>query len=167
MGVSPFSIVGDKPSLHPTTRVQDSISSLTARGEPSISTKDFNPPTIADREEKQAVQKLVTHDSSNPITLSAIGIGLLSLVTMLGVRVRRGLQPATVLASSSGLVLEARSARTENSNRVGWGQLSSLTSQDPNRNYSATALHAGAVAEKEEELEEEEDCAGLLSCAPA
>jgi len=60
-------------------------------------------PTIADREEKHTAQKLLTNDSSSPITLSAIGIGLLSLATMLGVRLWRGLQPATVLASSGGL----------------------------------------------------------------
>jgi len=104
-----------------------------ARGEPTISTKE------------QAVQKLVTTDSSNPITLSAIGIGLLSLATMLGVQLQRGSQPATVLASSAGdnvmemesndpnikcsaAVLETRPARKETSNRVGWGQLSSQNS---------------------------------------
>merc|ERR1719271_996721 len=74
-----------------------------ARGEPSISTNDLHPPTIAVREDKQAVQELVTNDSSKPITLSAIGVGLLSLATMLGIRLRRGLQPSTVLASSGGL----------------------------------------------------------------
>jgi len=113
--------------------------------------------TFTSRKEKEAVQKLLANDNSNSITLSAIGIGLLSLVTMLGIRLRRGLQPATILVTEmksqdpnincTAAVLEARSARTENSNRVGWGQLSS---QDPSRNYSATALHAGAVAEKEE-----------------
>ena len=40
MGVSPFTIVDDKPVLHPTIRVQDSIIFKAARGEPSISTKD-------------------------------------------------------------------------------------------------------------------------------
>merc|ERR1719174_1640132 len=59
----------------------------------------------ADREEKQAVQKLLVNDSNSPITLSAMGIGLLSLVTMLGVHLRRGLQPATIPASSAGLDL--------------------------------------------------------------
>merc|ERR1719353_1336364 len=105
--------------------------------------KAFNAPTITDREEKQAVQKLVTNDSSNSISLSAIGIGLLALATMLGVRLQRASQPATVLASSGGLghlgdnvmemkstepninysaaVVETRRARKEDSNRVGWG----------------------------------------------
>ena len=67
-----------------------------------VKLQDINPPTIADREERQDVQKLLTNDSSTRISLSAIGIGLLSLVTMLGVRLRRGLQPDTIIASSSG-----------------------------------------------------------------
>jgi ribosomal protein S21 len=99
----------------------------------------------------QVAQKLATNDSSNPITLSAIGIGLLSLATMLGVRLQRGLQPATIIASSGGLgplmlmntasalgdnlmemqlpaVPETRPAQQVKSNRVGWGQLSSQDS---------------------------------------
>jgi len=102
-------------------------------GAEALSTKDVNPPTIA--------------DSSNPITLSAIGIGLLSLATLLGVRLQRGLQPATIIASSGGLgplmpvntasalgdnvmemqlpaVPETRPAQQGQSNRVGWGQVS-------------------------------------------
>merc|ERR1719305_1929861 len=74
-----------------------------ARGETSIINKDFDPPKIASREEKQAAQKLLANNNNSPISLSAIGIGLLSLVTMLVVRLRRGLQPATILASSGGL----------------------------------------------------------------
>merc|ERR1719407_247961 len=45
-------------------------------------------------------------DSNNnisPISLTAIGIGMLSIVTMLVVRLQRGLQPATIFASSGGL----------------------------------------------------------------
>jgi len=107
-----------------------------ARGEPSISTKDLNPPTIADREEMQAVKKVVTNGSSNPITLSAIGIGLLSLATMLGVRLHRGLQPATVLASSGGLgplmPMNTASALDD--------KVMEMQSQDPNINGSAAVL---------------------------
>jgi len=148
-----------------------------ARREPSISTKDLElldevdvavpsldaawlgpEPGVSDTEEKQAVQKVVTNDS-NPISFSAVGIGLLSLATMLAVRLQRGLQPATVPASSGGLgpvmpintasalgdnvmelksqdpnindsasVLESRPEHKVNSNRVGWGQLSSQSS---------------------------------------
>jgi large subunit ribosomal protein L9 len=103
--------------------------------------KDFNSPAIADRQEMQALQEPVTIGSSSPITLSAIGIGLLSLAMMLGLRLRRGLQPATALATSGGLgplipantasaaVLETTAALNVKTDRVGWGQLSSHTSQ--------------------------------------
>merc|ERR1719331_2504712 len=64
-----FAIVDDKPVLHPTEQGQDSMAFMPARGETSISNMDF---------------------SNNPISESAIGIGLLSLVTMLVVRLRRG-----------------------------------------------------------------------------
>ena len=40
LGVSPFTIVDDKPVLHPTTQVQDSMAFTAAKGEPSISSKD-------------------------------------------------------------------------------------------------------------------------------
>merc|ERR1719327_2239330 len=119
--------------------------------------QDFHPPTIADREEKQAVQKLVTNDSSNPITMSAIGIGLLSTVTMLGVRLQRRLQPATVLASSGGLgplmpmntasalgdnVMEMKSQDPHkvNSSRAGWGQLSSQNSHPLTNCYAGEQI---------------------------
>ena len=71
---------------------QGFLSKYVPRGETSISNKDFDPPKIANRDV-----------SNNSISLSAIGIGLLSLVTMLVVRLRRGLQPATIFASSGGL----------------------------------------------------------------
>merc|ERR1719460_1138521 len=128
-----------------------------ATGEQSGRAKDFNLPTIADKEEKQAVQRLVTNGSSNSITLSAIGIGLLSLATMFGIRLRRGLQPATVLASSGGLgpgmpmnnasalgdnAMEMKTQdpmHNSNSSRVGWGQLSSQNS------HPLTVCSAGVV----------------------
>jgi acetyl esterase/lipase len=136
MGVRPFTIVNDKPVPHPTAQVEDSMAFTTAREEPSISTEDFNPPTIADREEKQAVQKLVTNDSSNPMTLSAIGIGLLSLAMMLGVRLRRGLQPASILASSGGL----GPVRPINTASDLGDYVMEMKSQDPNINFSAAML---------------------------
>merc|ERR1719247_3937286 len=121
-GASPSIIVDDKPLHHPSAQMQDL-------------------PKVADREEKQAVQKLLANGGNNPIQLCAIGLGLLSLVTMLGVHLRRRLQPATVLASSGGLALDmplsTASALGDNvmemkrqdshklsSSKVGWGQLS-------------------------------------------
>jgi len=109
----------------------------------------------SDIEEKQAVQKLFGDYSMSPISLSAIGIGLLSLVMMLGVRLRRELQPAAILANSAGLgpdmPLNTSSALGENAMemksqdahvkcsaaRVGWGQLSSQNS------HSLTPCYAG------------------------
>jgi len=81
--------------------------------------------------------------SMHPISLSAIAIGLLSLVTILGVRLRKGLQPVTIPASSAGFdlpmntssalgdnVMEMRSQdpNVNDEARVGWGQLSSQNS---------------------------------------
>jgi len=111
--------------------------SVTAsREEATISTKDFNPPIVADRTEKQAVQKVLSNDSSNPIALSVIGMGLLSLVTMLVVRLRKGLQPATIPASNGGLALDtpmnAASAFGEH--------VMEMKTQDPDINHSTAAF---------------------------
>jgi hypothetical protein len=66
------SVIDDKPALHQAPQMQDSYAFTSA--------------------------KEVANGSNTPITLSAIGVGLLALVTMLGVRMRRGMQPAAVLA---------------------------------------------------------------------
>jgi trigger factor len=107
-----------------------------ALSEHKISTKDFNPPTMVYREENRAVQKLLPADSSHPILLSAIGIGLLSLATMLGVRLRRGLQPASDLASSGGLgpLIPINTASVLGDNFM------EMKTQDPNINKSAAEL---------------------------
>jgi hypothetical protein len=63
-------VIDDKPALHPAPQKQ----------------------------EEKAAEKLLANSSNTPITLSAIGVGLLALVAMVGARIRRGLQPATVLA---------------------------------------------------------------------
>jgi len=102
MGANPYTIVNDKPA-HQTAQVQDSMPLTLARAESSISTKDFDSSKIADKEENQVLQKLLANDSYKPMTLSLIGLGLLSFVMMLGVRMRRHLQPAIVLASSGRL----------------------------------------------------------------
>jgi len=67
---SQLTIADDKPVLHPTTQGQD-----------------FDLP------------KTAANGNNTPITLSAIGVGLLALATMLGVRIVRGSRPATILAS--------------------------------------------------------------------
>jgi len=84
---------------------------------------------------------MAADDSSSPITLSAIGIGLLSLATMLGIRLRvAASQSATISASSAALdlpmntssalgdtVMEMKSQdpNVQDAASVGWGQLSS------------------------------------------
>jgi hypothetical protein len=52
-------------------------------------TKDFDLP------------KTAANGNNTHMTLSAIGVGLLALATMLGVRIVRGLRPATILASGA------------------------------------------------------------------
>merc|ERR1719311_1106489 len=60
--------------------------------------------TQHEKDEENAMQKMLAKgNSKTPISLSAIAVGLLSLVAMLGVRIQRGLQPASNLASSGGL----------------------------------------------------------------
>jgi CspA family cold shock protein len=56
----------------------------------------------ATMEEDRAVQKVFANDNSMPIGMSAIGVSLLTLAAMLGVRMRRGLQQATAFASTGG-----------------------------------------------------------------
>jgi hypothetical protein len=81
---SQFTIADDKPVLHPTTQGQD-----------------FDLPKTAGNEEEKAAQKLLANGNNTHMTLSAIGVGLLALATMLGVRIVRGLRPATILASGA------------------------------------------------------------------
>merc|ERR1711904_117998 len=92
-----------------------------------------------DFEEEKAVQKIVANDSNMSISLAVIGIGLLSLVTMFGVRMQRGLQSASVLGSDMSLAmapapgdnfleLESQGSASQNSRSVGWGQMSSQNS---------------------------------------
>merc|ERR1719407_324192 len=92
-----------------------------------------------DFEEEKAVQKIVANDSNMPISLAVIGIGLLSLATMFGVRMRRGLQSASVLGSDmsvamapasgdNSLELEKQGSASQNSRSAGWGQMSSQNS---------------------------------------
>jgi nitrite reductase/ring-hydroxylating ferredoxin subunit len=79
---------------------------------------------IDDKPNHQPKPEINTKDDSNMhVTLSAIGVGLLALVTMLGASMRRGLQPATILAGNN--MMEMRSQGPG----VGWGQQSSLNSR--------------------------------------
>jgi ketosteroid isomerase-like protein len=98
-----FTSLRDKP-VHPTEQAHKSTGFMATRVESLMSTKDVDLPKVANKEsEKNAVQKLFANGNNTPIKLSAIGVGLLTLVAMLGVSIRRAMQPATVLASSSPL----------------------------------------------------------------
>jgi len=91
---------------------------------PSIDTKDFDLPKIADREEKKAVQKLAAAGSNGHLGLHAMFASLLWLGAMLGARTQgRRFQPA------DDKVLEMKSCQQGDSSRVGWGQLSSQHSE--------------------------------------
>jgi len=92
----------------------------------------------AGMEEEKAAQKVFTNDSS--MGLPAIGVGLLALVTILGARLWRGLQPAAILAGND--MTEMRSQGPG----VGWGQQSSLNSR-PLTSCYATPPSGPATAE--------------------
>jgi len=77
-------------AYHVTPAVDSRISSRT----------DSEIQKMADKEEDKDVQKLLNSESNMPIGLSAIGFALLSLAAVVGVRMRRGMQPA--IASSGG-----------------------------------------------------------------
>merc|ERR1719506_3489307 len=82
-----WTVVDDKPALHPAPQMQDSFAFTSAK------------------EEEKAAAKLLAHGSNTPITLSAIGVGLLALVMMLAARIQRGLRPATV---SAGMEMQSQ-----------------------------------------------------------
>merc|ERR1719271_400504 len=128
--------VNEKPVLHQTAHVQDSMPLISARAGSSISTKDFDPAKIADKEKNQVVQKLLANDSYKPITWSAIGVGLFSLVTMLGVHMRGRSQPATALASNGGLGL----AIPINTASALGGNIMEMKSQGSSVNSGAEAI---------------------------
>jgi len=94
--------------------------------------------TVFDKEEEQAAQNLFAKDSSMPIGLSAIGVSLLTLAAMLGVRMRRGMQQATTFASSESdmsIALATRgqedgyASRRDNFKSHGWLQHASQNSR--------------------------------------
>merc|ERR1719271_2239539 len=58
---------------------------------------------IADKEEDKDVQKLLNSESNMPVGLSAIGFALLSLAAVVGVRMRRGMQPAIAISGGHGI----------------------------------------------------------------
>merc|ERR1719375_2120911 len=68
-GISASSMVDKQVHAAPA---QDSMAFTSARMEPQIDTKRFEPPEIPDKEELKAAQKLLANDSSMPLGLSAL-----------------------------------------------------------------------------------------------
>jgi len=89
---------------------------------------------------ERAAQKLLANDSS-PIGLSVIGVSLLTLAAMLGVRIRRGLQHESDMSvalapSSADGILELK-AQQSTIRSFGWSQLSSEDSCSMTLCYAA------------------------------
>jgi len=97
---------------------------------PLANTKDFEPSTIIDKEEQRAAEKMLAHDSSRSISISAIGVMVLTLVTLFGIRVRRELDkvviftpaPASAPASDSNALEMKASQPSISVEKLGWDQ---------------------------------------------
>jgi len=114
---------------------------------PSISTKDVNLPRVVDKEEGKAVQKMLASHNGTPMSLYAIGVVLLTFVTMLGARMRRGVQPANILAPGLGAnLMEMKSQPSGIGSPLGFDPLDLRegTSQSP-----GSKAHAGNFREAE------------------
>jgi cytochrome P450 len=161
---------------------QDSMSLSSTREEPLIDTKDFDLQKIAGKREENAMQELLSNDNSRPITLSAIGIGFLTMVAMLVIRIRNRMQPATVLASSAAFesdmsmnlvpglddnimemksqvsningeaALDSRTQTKKKSSRGGLGQLASRDSLPLTVCYATATEQDEATAAKNESM---------------
>merc|ERR1719247_997205 len=77
-------------------------------------------PKIADKEEEKALQKLLGNDNNMTSGLAAVGVALLTLVAMLGFRIRkrRAMRQATASLSSgvqvSDMSMPIAAASTDN-----------------------------------------------------
>jgi len=97
---------------------------------PLANTKDFEPSTIIEKEEQRAAEKMLAHDSSRSISISAIGVMVLTLVTLFGIRVRRELDkvviftpaPASAPASDSNALEMKASQPSFSVEKLGWDQ---------------------------------------------
>jgi len=114
---------------------------------------------IVDKEAERAMQKVLANDNSLPIGMSAIGVSLLTLAAMLGVRMRRGHQQATAFASryghesdmsialapdAAGNILELKTQESIVRDQVGWSQQSSENSRPPTFCYATPSSEAGS-----------------------
>jgi len=95
---------------------------------PAVSNvKEFQSSKIAAREEEKSAQTVFANDSSMPITLPAIGVGLLALVTMIVTHMRRG-ATSVIAPGLNDNFMEMQSQGTAR-REVGWGQMSSQNSR--------------------------------------
>merc|ERR1719353_780493 len=130
-----------------------------AREEPKINTKRFEPSEIVDKKESKAAQTLLANDSGMPLGLSAIGVSLLMLAAMLGIRIRRGSQQATTFDNGGGHesemsgalaptsadgILELKTQQSTNKN-FGWSQQSSKDSRPMTLCYATESSDESAI----------------------
>merc|ERR1719353_378077 len=96
---SSFTTHSDK-HVHAVAHIQDTMDLTSARGGALRTSRDSDIQKTADNEEEEDVHKLFTNEDNKVIRLFAMGVAFLSCAAMVGVRMRRGMQPAIALASS-------------------------------------------------------------------
>merc|ERR1719375_800909 len=106
---------------------------------------------VDDKPVLQSSAQAQEKQAADPISLSIFGIGLVSFVTMLGLTLWRGLQPATIPTNTAsalgGQVMEMKSQHSNKVNsRAGWGQLSSQTSRPLTVAYAAEGAQEMSAA---------------------
>jgi len=106
---------------------------------------------VDDKPVLQSSAQAQENQAADPISLSIFGIGLVSFVTMLGLTLWRGLQPATIptntVSALGGQVMEMKSQDSNKVNsRAGWGQLSSQTSRPLTVAYAAEGAQEMSAA---------------------
>jgi hypothetical protein len=106
-------------------------------------------PKIADKEEERATQNLLANDNNMHLGLSAIGVTLLTLAGLLGVRMRRGVQSAADLAMPHGADMSIPMAQASVDNILELKAQQSSGSTHRKQNLRPlTALYAEADSEE-------------------
>jgi len=114
----------------------------------------FKSQKIADNQEDTDVQKLFSNESNKPIGFSAIAVAvaLLSVAAMVGVRVRRRMQPALACSSGHGVDMSLPLATFSAVNTLGLKSNSSFLHWDP-LGLGESALKAHVKNFRESELQ--------------
>jgi photosystem II Psb27 protein len=109
------------------------------KGSAGHGAEDLDPRKIALKEEEKDAQNSLVSGSHMPVALSAFAVGLLSFMSMLGVRMWRSLQPAAVLSSGGlGSDMSINLASDSGSNNM------ELKSQDSTTNSAGSTAPLGA-----------------------